>query len=181
MEPISLAEAKDHLRIIDDNSQDSVIDSLIKASRIHVEGLSGYSLVTQTWKVQFDKWPCEYLQLPRRPIQSVTSVKYRGTDEVLVTVSPSVYVFQRSSGRIYLGYSQVWPNAVLSPAYPVEVEMVAGYGDTGADVPSTLRQAILVALADLHANPEGDPKSALSAGAQRVVKMLAKKNYSQAR
>ncbi|GGA54196.1 head-tail connector protein [Pelagibacterium lentulum] len=55
-EPISLAQAKAHLRIEDD-AEDGLIESLIAAARTHLEAITGSALLRQTWRVVLDAWP----------------------------------------------------------------------------------------------------------------------------
>mgnify|MGYP000365478232 CR=1 FL=1 len=73
VEPISLAEAKAHLRV-DTSADDSLITSLIVAARKYFEERTRRSLITQSWKLTLDDFPTEFT-LTRPPIQSVTSVK----------------------------------------------------------------------------------------------------------
>lgn len=56
IEPVTLADAKIHLRETD-TAQDSLITSLIKASRKAIEERCRRSLITQTWMVQLDQFP----------------------------------------------------------------------------------------------------------------------------
>ena len=55
-EPVSLAEAKLHLRV-DDNADDALIAALITAARQHAENDTRRALVTQTWRLALDQFP----------------------------------------------------------------------------------------------------------------------------
>lgn len=55
-EPVSLAEAKLHLRV-DDNADDALISALIVAARQHAENDTRRALVTQTWRQVWDQFP----------------------------------------------------------------------------------------------------------------------------
>ena len=50
-EPLTLAEAKPHLRV-DLNDDDALITALISAAREQVEFLTGQRLITQTWELE---------------------------------------------------------------------------------------------------------------------------------
>lgn len=65
VEPLSLAETKDYLRV-EHNDDDDLIGALIAASRIHVEAQTRRALITQTWRITLDAWPSEG-RLPIRP------------------------------------------------------------------------------------------------------------------
>ncbi len=56
VEPIALADAKQHLRVIS-TDQDAIISRLIVAARRWCEAKLKQSLVTQTWKLYLDSFP----------------------------------------------------------------------------------------------------------------------------
>ena len=55
VEPITLAEAKAHLRI-DGSVEDTLILSLVITSRLHIEAALGLALITQGWSYFIDAW-----------------------------------------------------------------------------------------------------------------------------
>lgn len=55
-EPVTLAEAKLHLRV-DDNFDDSLIDMLITSARLHAENVCRRAFVTQKWELYLDAFP----------------------------------------------------------------------------------------------------------------------------
>ena len=58
LEPLSLAEAKDWLKV-DSTADDTLILELITAARIHIEQATRLLLLTQSWKLVADQWPCQ--------------------------------------------------------------------------------------------------------------------------
>ena len=56
VEPLSLAEAKLHLRV-DTNDEDTLISSLIVSARMAAENICRRALVTQSWRVVIDQFP----------------------------------------------------------------------------------------------------------------------------
>lgn len=154
-EPVTLAEAKLHLRveIADD---DALITSLITAAREWCERFQGRAYVTQTWQLWLDAWPeGDEIRLPRPPLQSVTSVKYYGADgaEYVMPATDYLVDIKAEPGRIVLGYGKTWPSVTLRPAGAIVVEFVAGYGDASA-VPQRVKQAILLLVGAWYQNRE---------------------------
>lgn len=152
-EPVSLDEAKLHLRV-DGTAEDTLITSLIAAARQEIEFETGRALMTQTWDYWLDGWPCGgVLALPLPPLQSVTSIKYFDTANAEATLASSSYYVDVGStpGRVVLNYGQAWPATMLRPANGVCVRFVAGFGNSAA-VPAKLTLALKVLLAWLYEN-----------------------------
>ena len=76
VEPVSLAEAKLHLRV-DFDDDDALIESLISAARVAAETLTGRQSCTARWIRTLDGFPCSSLQLHRCPVQSVVEISYQ--------------------------------------------------------------------------------------------------------
>lgn len=154
-EPVSLSEAKAHLRVdIDDD--DTYITTLITAARRHTEAVMRKALITQTWDVFLEKFPSSrYIELPRPPLQSVTHIKYYDDDDAESTYSSDNYYVDMKSqpGRVILRDDASWPGNDLRDANGVAVRIVAGYGDA-EDVPEQLAQAILLLVGHLYENRE---------------------------
>ena len=79
-EPITLAEAKAQVRMVEDDSEDTFITSLIAPARAYVERVSRHYWVAATRTETFRSWG-DYLEIYRRPVASVTSVKYSVSDD----------------------------------------------------------------------------------------------------
>lgn len=142
-EPLSVEEAKEHLRVEVD-AEDALIADYIAAARAWAEEYTGRALVTQTWQAHFAGWPADgVLELPKPPLQSVTWVKYTTDDGVTRTLGTSVYrvVTGREPGSVVLAPDQGWPSETLDAGLPVAVEFVCGYGAADA-VPAGIRQAL---------------------------------------
>lgn len=161
VEPVSLAEVKNYLKIDDDLTEDdALLSGLIAVARQHLDGYSGVlgrCLVSQTWKLSLPDFK-SVIKLPLPPLQSVTHVKYYDTGGNLDTVSASIYEVitgGTSGGYIHLLGDQTWPTDVdTDRAEPVEITFVAGYGDSWNDVPEPLRLAICGLVAHWHLNRE---------------------------
>lgn len=155
VEPISLAEAKAHLRV-DTSGEDSLIQSLIMASRLHIEAALDLALITQSWRHQRDVWPpSRVLILPLRPIQGVTAVTLHDDDATSRSLDIENFVVDGFANPARL----VWrgPGAVPAAgmiANGIEIDFVAGHGDATADVPQPIRQALLLLIAHWYENRE---------------------------
>lgn len=145
-EPITTLEAKTQATIgISDD--DTFVDTLIARARADCERVSQRQLVTATWKLTLDRWPCDaVIRVPRPPLQSVTSITYVDYAGTRQTVSAAIYQVDLTGnlGRIRPVYGQIWPVARLELA-SIEVIFVAGYGAASAvptDIKGVLKQAI---------------------------------------
>ena len=146
-EPVTVSEAKAHLRV-DGTAEDTLIGTLILTSRLHIEAALGLALMTQSWRLTLDAWPKRReLELPLRPLRSVSSVKVLTADGAAETVSPASYVvdIDGTPPRI-VPNSGSWPLPEKA-ANGIEIEFTAGFGDEAADVPAPVRQALLLLIA----------------------------------
>lgn len=154
--PISLVEAKAHLRI-DDEDSDAIVAALLEAARQHLDGrdgLLGRALITQTWDLKLDCFPAK-IRLPLPPFQSVTSITYTDAagDEQTLDAAEYQVVGVGGQGHIVPAYNHTWPATRYVPE-SVTVRFVAGYGDDPSDVPEPVRHAILLLVGHLFENRE---------------------------
>ncbi len=152
-EPLTLTEAKIWLR--EDPAagpNDTDIQDLIKAARVHAEGYLGKCVKEQTFQMTLDRWPnCDFIQLPRFKPSSVT-VTYRNSAEQVQTLASSEYVLNAAAARIALRYSKTWPSTVLSPSGAILVSFTAG--DDNAAYPSGIKMFCKQAIAHWYRNRE---------------------------
>lgn len=156
-EPVSLPDAKTHLRIEpDDVDEDAYLTALIAAARGYGEDFTRRRFVTQAWSLTLDGFPRgNQIVLPGPPLRSVASVKYFDTTGVEATFQAADYIVDADSepGRIVLAYARRWPAVVLRPANGVVVTFEAGYGNALA-VPKGIKQAILLLVGHWYENRE---------------------------
>lgn len=144
-EPISLTEAKNHL-YVDMADDDDLIRGLIAASRQYAESYTHRALLTQTWDLKLDGFPCDVLTLPMPPVSSITSISYLDQANVSQVWSTSDYLTDLPSGpkaspaRITPAYGVPWP-FTLSVMNAVTVRFVCGYG-TAKQVPDGILAAM---------------------------------------
>ena len=158
VEPITLQEAKDHLRV-DGATDDALISALIQAARQHIDGRDGWlgrALMTQTWDYTLDEFPdTDYIPLPLAPVQSITSITYTDTNGASQTFSSANYALGADLAwqpRVNLGYGLSWASTRGVPD-AVKVRFVAGYANA-ADVPGPIKAALLLTVGELYEQRE---------------------------
>lgn len=158
-EPISLEEAKAHLRVTS-ASEDSLIASLISAARQHAEDFTRRQLMTATFVQRMDRFPSEFsgavrsscrnpIRVYRPPLQSVASITYIDTAGVTQTWAAERYKVdpQDEPGRIVPAYGYSYPDT-RDEINAVTITFDAGYSSAD-DVPKPIRQALLLMVGEL--------------------------------
>jgi len=161
LEPISLSEARLHLRIDSDNTaDDALIAVLITAAREQAEHETGRRLITQTREMTLDAFPCsgEAIRLHTDCVkaQSIESITYLDTSSVWQTMSADDYGIDPHSlpGYVFEAEDANWPLDVSDSANAVRVKVVCGYGDAATDVPDAVRQWMLMQIGAMYAQRE---------------------------
>ena len=131
-EPLSLALAKEHLRVDSSfTTDDNLIQGLITAARIYCEEFQNRAYLQQTWDLWLDDWPSvNFIDIPLPPLQSVSSIKYYDTDDTEYTTFDTDYYDVDDKGlvgRIVLKYGETWPAEVLRPSNAIVIRFIAGY------------------------------------------------------
>jgi uncharacterized phiE125 gp8 family phage protein len=139
-EPVTLAEAKAHLRVMH-NDDDAYISTLIKTARQTIEAQTGLGLISQGWSVFLDDWPEQgVIELPLAPVLDISDIKIYGEDDTPALIDPAHYYEDKVSrpARIILRGSRNWaaPGRVANG-----IEILLTIGFTG--VPEPLREAVL--------------------------------------
>ena len=168
-EPISLSEAKAHLRV-DISDDDTLITALITAARQFAETECTRALITQQWQLVLDAFPGPSLLgvpygvpysipghailLDRPPVQSVESIQYQDMAGDWQTMPSTDYVaeLQSAPARITPGFRKIWP-ITLPQIGSVKVNFTAGYGNAAA-VPQGIKAWMLIRIATLYENRE---------------------------
>ena len=153
VEPVSVAEAKAHLRVTA-SDDDTYIGNLIKAARQRAEAYMNRSIVTQVVTYTLDALPSEII-LPRAPVQSVTSIQY--VDDNGSTQSFTVFQADLTNAAMPMvkpAYGYSWPST-RDQYGAVTVTYTAGYGggdspDTSSSIPEPIRQAILLMVGTMY-------------------------------
>ena len=151
-EPLTLAEAKSHLRV-DFTDDDALINALISAARQHAEMVTQRQLVTATWKLVLDAFPgrsmtaqpagvpfslpAHAILLNKSPVQAVASIKYLDMGGVQQTMPTTDYVVDTSCepARITPVFGKIWPIS-LPQIGAIEILFTAGYGTPNNATPA---------------------------------------------
>ena len=174
VEPLSLAEAKAHLRL-ETAADDALVTSLIITSRLHVEAALGLALTAQDWTLVLDAWPAAgTLAIPMRPVSAVTAVRTRAANGTATVFDPSNYILDGTGfpPRLVLA-SGTWP-APGRAAAGIEIEFTAGFGTLAAAVPEPIRQALKLLVAHWYEHRDpieiGDPATAIPGAVSQLLR-----------
>jgi len=154
LEPVTTAQAKTQCRI-SSSTDDSYIDSLVKAAREQIESFCSRALLKQTWRMTLDSFPCfgTGIDIPVNPLIAVNSITYVDTNGVTQTWDSSQYQVDTSAqiGRIVPAYAVVYP-VTRYQINAVTIEFDAGYGELTANVPESFKLAIKLMVAHWYFN-----------------------------
>lgn len=168
-EPVSLAEAKLHLRV-DFSDDDALITALIAAARQAAETITGRQLVTARWRLVLDAFPGPSLMgvpagrpftlpghailIPKVPVRAIVSIDYLDMGGQQQTMPAAHYAADLACepARVTPVFGQIWP-ITLPQIAAVSVTFDAGYG-TAADVPQGIKRWILLRVGSLYQNRE---------------------------
>lgn len=155
--PVSLTDVKTYLRI-DGSDDDAILNIYIKAATKTAENYCGRYFINTTIEYFMDRFSdytddaldyedlifgtCNSINLPYRPISSITSVKTYDAANTESTLSSAAYSLDSISGRIYLNEGYSWPTS-LRTFQAVKVTFISGYGTAATDVPASIQQGIL--------------------------------------
>lgn len=145
-EPLDLTEVKNFLKV-DSTADDSLLTNLIIVVRDSAEKYMGCSLITQSWKLSYDKYIPSEIRLPMSPVQSITSVTAFSIDNDSTVISSSSYYL--SAGNISL----IFEANIIS--HRIEIIYVTGYGDDASDVPYSIKQGMLHHIAAIYEGRTG--------------------------
>lgn len=146
-EPITLSEAREHLRNEGLTADDNYITALITVSRKWVENYLNRALITQTWVQSWDYIPSPTVfNIAINPVISITSFNYY--DENATEQSYTTYQLDTQSdvAKICPNYNTTFPSIQLGRLNAINLTFVCGYG-AAADVPSDIKHAIKILLA----------------------------------
>lgn len=175
-EPVALEEAKLHLRVTDD-SEDEKINDLIQFARELVEEDTGVVLGSSTWTYKLDQWHSNFIEIPLRPVQSISSVTYLDTAGSTQTWGSSNYTLDTSRvvPTIFPAYLVTWPS-LQDIENAVTITITAGYA-TAAAVPMVYKQLVLLAMSREYTDRDGMVKRDESMGYERLLLRVMRSSY----
>jgi uncharacterized phiE125 gp8 family phage protein len=171
--PISLAEAKLHLRV-DGTAEDALIEALLAAAIEHAERFTGLTISPRQREVAFDAFPesaADGLELGTWPVHDA-QIAYTsgGAEEVVSSSSEAALEIELDTYvRPAVITATAWP-AADARASAVRVSFTAGFQSAtdSTDEPDLLplppgiRAAVLLMLGHLYANREASADKPMS-------------------
>lgn len=159
-EALPVAALRGHLRLAqgfdgpDDAAEDAALAGFLRAAIATIEGRTGKVLLKRRFRMQLDDWRDRLGQsLPLAPVHSVERIEIDdGAGTVTALPAASWRLVPDSQRPIIL------PAGVILPHVPrrgsVTVTFLAGFGDSWAEVPAELGQAVIL-LAARHFEDRG--------------------------
>jgi uncharacterized phiE125 gp8 family phage protein len=145
--PVSLQEARSHLRV-DDGDSDTEIEALIDAATSYLDGPTGVlgrCLMAQTWRQDYDCFE-RCMRLPLFPALEIVSVKYDDANGVEQTIDSANYDLRHDARGAYVQFKDTFSFPQTKAQRPA-IRIEAGYGYADADsIPVALKQAILLLI-----------------------------------
>lgn len=143
-EPVTLAEAKAQCRMVEDDSEDTFITSLIAPARAYVERVSRRLFVGGERTETFARWG-DYLEIWRSPITSVDDVSYSTTDDPVDDEAYTGFVANLGfPARISPGDGDEFPDLITGGT--ITVTYTAGALDTTSEEYLIGKRAMLLLI-----------------------------------
>lgn len=183
IEPVTLADAKSQVEIASaSTAHDALLERLISEARQAIEDDTGIVAGERTITESFTSWPATWIELHRRPVSAITSIKYIDTAGVPQTFGAANYVLDASRVRpaIRLAYNASWPS-IRGDESGITVTYVAGYS-TRAAMPEAVKQAVLLRVAEnfddrTGANDQTNSANGRKSAYERLIMRLMRSSY----
>lgn len=133
---------------VDGASLDDELLMFLDAAVAYAENYQWSQLLTSTWKLRLDRFPCgdsSAILLHPNPVATVTSVQYvdtGGTTQTLTVDTDYTVDLKHRPARIVPAYTTSWPVS-RGHINDVIVTFTAGYG-AEKDIPPQTKQALLL-------------------------------------
>lgn len=151
-EPITLQEAKAHLRV-DLDDEDTIITVLIGVSRGTLESETNRAFIRRGFSMKMDCFPlCNTIELQHGDVEAETvEVKYFDESEAEQTLDSSTYWVDTHGPIARIVTRDTWPGTYDGRPNSVSINYDAGYADADA-VPLPIKQAMLLLIGHLYEN-----------------------------
>jgi uncharacterized phiE125 gp8 family phage protein len=193
-EPVTLAEAKLHLRV-DVTDDDALITAMISAAREMIERYTSRTLIYTAYRMTMDMWTWD-IELPRSPaieaaanlvtgINYITPrIRYWDNDYVQQTITYADDDFEllldNNPPLLVLPPSTIWPITAPLQRGAIEIDWIAGYGSSSTGIPQLLRLAIMMLVAHWYEHREavGSFGSEVPLAVDSVLRLYSDGGYS---
>lgn len=163
--PVSLSDAKAHLRV-DDDQRDAELGGFIRDAAAWVERYTGHILVARDVVEQFRGFRPVALRAWPIVATATAALAYVDLDGVPIAITGTRLDSSRRPARVSPGVGVFWPFYWANQLFTVTVR--AGY-EAGDVVPGNLRRAMLVLISAYDADREGGE---VFAAAEKTARML---------
>ena len=190
--PVSVADAKEHLRIVDTTEDDGYIGALIDAATTWCEDYCDRTFADKQYTVAFDDFFGTRIELPRPPVRlnavssgatvTISYVDTGGTAQTLTWSQSGTQQFRLDRDHVpalvYPLYLEVWPSVRLDDK-SVQITYLAGYGGA-ANVPTPAKHAIKMLVGHWYLNREavGNAGQNVPLGVPALLEPLKWKQYA---
>lgn len=173
VEPLTLAEACEHLRLVPIGSpgeypDEELVEGLITTSREMAEEFMGRSIVRRVLELALDQFPVNQagasraVVLPRGPVQAVSSVSYDDAAGSANGLTDYQLDTHNEPARLAPAVGASWPTTWTGAMNAARIRYVAGYyrsvGSPGEEtfdaLPKTIKSAMKLILGHLYENRE---------------------------
>lgn len=148
--PVDLNLFKTHLKLTCENLEnDAYLNFLLRAATNFAERYTRRTFINTGFRT-YRNYFGECFEIRRSKLQSVTSIKYYKNSS-LIEVDNDLYYFTDSTdySHILLKHDQKWPTDIDIRSQAIQIDFVAGYGETLKDFPEWLKDIELAIM--LHA------------------------------
>ena len=171
--PVTLAEAKAHLKI-EHGDEDTLLTDLMARATDTLDGPRGAlarCLVEQTWRVACAGPIRGRVALPMAPVLEISAARHFDPSGATVALDTTDFWLMGDADGAWIepAMGAPWP-ALADRADAIAFDVTAGFGALG-DVPPGIRHAILLLVGHWHRNREaaGAPIVALPLGVEHLV------------
>lgn len=151
---LPVAALRDHLRLgtgfSDGGAEDGLLAASLRSALATIEARTGKVLLARPFRWSVTAWRDLARQaLPVAPVSAITSLRIVDQSGTSVTAAPESYNLVPDAHR-----PQLRARGLILPTIPVggsaEIDFIAGYGASWAEVPANIGQAAIHLAAFLH-------------------------------
>ena len=161
VEPVSLQEAQQHLRLDlygspPEHPDDALIEALTSAAREAAENYLNARVADWHLELRLPAF-CARIEIPDSPVQAIDEITYIDQDGQTQTVDPATYELAGTPEAPVVRpvHGQAWPTDIRGQDDSVRIRYTAGYSTGSPDMlPPPIRAAILLSVGHLYENRE---------------------------
>ncbi len=154
LRPVSLDEAKMHVKV-SGTDEDTILGIYLDASIAAAENKLQTAIMDSRFSLYSSRF-CQRVNLEKKWVNAINSVKYYDPDAVLQTVSPGSYDLQsfKVPNVLYFHNDYSVPN-YQDTEFPIVIDFNAGFTSASGVLPN-IRDAIFLEFADRYENRQSE-------------------------